>query len=456
MIRRIAAIGTLSAGCVLSLTPAFAATPTPTPGLSVYELPTERLAVASNASLPGAVADDRGINLGGLGSDLYRQPGVPGVYWAVTDRGPNNDTVQANGQAGTGFPVADFSPLIRQFSVNGPTLRVLKTMTIQSSPGVGVTGLPNVPGYDGPPTTVTGGPVRYDVNGLDTEGIVRTKSGDFWLVEEYGPSVVQVGADGVVKRRLVPAGWPGTGTAYPTTANLPGVYLTRKVNRGFEAAALTPSEKYLYVGLQSPLLNPTKAVGDASRQTRILRVNLATGAVDGEWVHVFDAVNTIDPSTTKASELKLSAMVALDDDTVLVQERTDNAFIVVQEDLTAAQSILGGRFDDAATKPSLEALGAGDPSLLAVMSVKTLVFRSSWVPELPKKVEGMAVENPNTLAFMNDNDFSFTADAKSGKVAAGPIPTQFMYVTLPQSLPTTPDQTFAALKATAAAKTTAR
>lgn len=440
MIRRTAIVGVAVASLGLSLSPVFAVTP----GVSVYVFASEGLKSASNAALPNSVAEDFGINIGGMGSDLYRVPGTTNDYWSVTDRGPNNDTTLADGSAATGFPVADFSPMIVHFKLNGATPQIISRMAIQSSKGVGTTGLPNIPVYDGPPSTVSGGLGKYNVNGLDVEGIVRTKSGDFWLVDEYGPSVIQVGADGVIKRRLVPKGWAGTGTSYPTVEALPAVFLKRKVNRGFEALALTPNEKYLYVGLQSPLLNPTRAVGDASYQTRILKLDAQSGAVIGEWVYKFDPVNTIDSTTTRATELKLSAMVALDDDTLLVQERTDNAFIVTQVKLSAGQSILGSAYDSASTTPSLEALAVTDATLNSWAPTKTVIFRSTSVPEMPKKVEGMAVENANTLAFMNDNDFSFSYDAKSNKVTAGTNPSQFLYVTLPQPLSMTPDRTLKA------------
>ncbi|MDO9484819.1 MAG: esterase-like activity of phytase family protein [Actinomycetota bacterium] len=452
MIRRTAIVCLATASLGLSLGPVLAVTP----GLSVYVFPTEGLKAASNAALPNSVAEDFGINIGGMGSDLYRVPGTVNDYWAVTDRGPNNDTTLADGSAATGFPVADFSPLIVRFKLNGTTPQIISRMAIQSSKGVGTTGLPNVPIYDGPPSTVAGGPGKYNVNGLDTEGIVRTKSGDFWLVDEYAPSVIQVGADGVIKRRLVPKGWTGVGTSYPTVDSLPAIFLKRKVNRGFEALALTPNEKYLYVGLQSPLLNPTRAVGDASYQTRILKLDAETGAVIGEWVYKFDPVNSIDSTTTRATELKLSAMVALDDDTLLVQERTDNAFIVAQVKLGAGQSILGSAYDSAATTPSLEALAVTDATLNSWVPSKTVIFRSTAVPEMPKKIEGMAVENATTLAFMNDNDFSFSYDAKANKVTAGSNPSQFLYVTLPKPLSVTPDSTMKALQAAAKAAVTSK
>lgn len=429
-----------------------------TPGVSVYDFAPEGLASAANSALPGSVATDLGIRLGGFGSDLYRQPGTLGEYWVVTDRGPNNDTVAAGGVAGTGFPVADFSPMIMKIAVKGSTASITERIAIQSVKGIGVTGLPNVPTVDGIATTVSGATGKYNPNGLDTEGIVRTKSGDFWLVDEYGPSVILVGSDGVVKKRYVPETWKGVDAGYPISPTLPGIYSTRKVNRGFEAVALTPSEDYLYVGLQSPLLNPDKKTGDASMQTRILRMNTKTGAVDGEWVYVFESVSSIDPTTTKTTDLKLSAMVALDDSRLLVQERTDNAFIVGLVNLSAGQSILGSAYDSTATSPSLEALKPTDSTLAGFLPFKEIVFRSSSVPEMPGKVEGMAVENANTLAFINDNDFSFSYDAKSAKVTPGSVSNRFLYVTLAQNLPTTPDRTLAALNAEkrATAKAAAR
>lgn len=447
--RTVTAIALATAGAVgLAVVPAAAVTS----GVSVIDFPTKGLAAASNAALPGSVATDLGINLGGFGSDLFRQPGTFGEYWVVTDRGPNNDTVTASGAAGTGFPVPTFSPLIMKVTVKGPTATIVDTIPVQATKGVGVTGLPNIPTVDGVSTTVTGAAGTYNANGLDTEGIVRTKSGDFWLVDEYGPSVIQVGSDGVVKRRFVPAGWAGTGATYPVSATLPAIYSKRKVNRGFEAVALTPDEEHIFIGLQSPLLNPDRATGDASLQTRILRMKTSTGEVDGEWVYRFEPVNTIDSSTTKTTELKLSAMVALDDNRVLVQERTDNAFIVSLVTLSPGQSILGTAYDTVGATPTLESLKPTDSALAPLLPFKEIVFRSTSVPEMPNKVEGMAVENANTLAFINDNDFSFSYSARTGAVTAGTTPNRFLYVTLAQPLPTTPDLTVAAANAAARAE----
>jgi hypothetical protein len=173
-------------------------------------------------------------------------------------------------------------------------------------------------------------------------------------------------------------------------------------------------------------------------QTRILRYNLASKAIDAEWAYKFESPSAVDPTTTKATELKLSALVALSDTQMLVQERTDNSFLVAQVNLSPGQSILGTAYDTS-TGTTLEALSPTDSTLASWLPFKKIIFNSASVPEMPKKVEGMAVENANTLAFINDNDFAFTYNASTGVITPTGVPTNFLYVTLAEKLPTTPD-----------------
>jgi len=295
--------------------------------LSTAVVPDVALKLASNSDIANSVADDQGVLLGGLGSDLYHIPGdAADIFYAITDRGPNNDTVQPDKSAGTGFVVPTFSPLILKVQISGSEVKILETIAIKTKSGVGATGLPNIKGYDAVPTDVKGitADSMYNLSGLDAEGIVKTSNGDFWIVDEYAPSLAQLSSTGAIKARYVPAGWKGTPTSFKAVKSIPALYLTRKANRGFEALALSPDGTTLFIGLQSPLLNPTKAVGDASLATRILRFDIGSKSFTGEFVFGFEKVSLVDAKATKNSDLKLSAMVALDSNTLLVQERTDN------------------------------------------------------------------------------------------------------------------------------------
>jgi hypothetical protein len=414
--------------------------------VSTAVLPDIALAAASNSAISNSVANDQGVLLGGIGSDLYHMPGdAADIFYVVTDRGPNNDTVQPDKSSGTGFVVPTFSPLILKIKLNGTSVQVLETIAIKTKNGAGTTGLPNVKGYDAVPTDVKGitADSLYNLAGLDAEGLVKTTNGEFWIVDEYAPSLANLTSTGEVKSRYVPAGWKGTPTTFKAVKSIPEIYLKRKANRGFEALALTPDGTTLFVGLQSPLLNPTKAVGDASLATRILRFDISSKRFTGEFVFGFEKVSVVDAKATKNSDLKLSAMVALDANTLLVQERTDNSYLLSTITIDESANILGSKWDLAATTPSLETYtGAGtnaEIEALIAASKKSIVFNSTSIPSMPGKIEGVAVLDANHIVVVNDNDFSFTYNPTSGLVEVGMTKTSFLTIKLPVALPTYPE-----------------
>lgn len=404
------------------------------------------LGAASNGAIKGSVLNDQGVLLGGMGSDLYHVPGDSAdIFYVVTDRGPNSDTVQPDKSAGTGFLVPTFSPLILKVQLSGTSVKVLETIAIKTRSGEGVTGLPNVKGYDAVPTDVKGitADSLYNLAGLDAEGLVKTARGDFWVVDEYAPSLVQLSSTGIVKARYVPMGWTGKPTSFKAISSIPEIYLKRKANRGFEALALTPDGKTLFIGLQSPLLNPTKAIGDASLATRILRFDLTSKSFTGEYVFGFEKVSLVDAKATKNSDLKLSAIVAIDANTLLVEERTDNSFLLSTITVTDSANILGSKWDLAATSPSLESYtGVGtnaEVEVLIAASKKQVIFNSTSIPSMPSKIEGVAVLDANHIVVVNDNDFNFVYNTTSGLVEIGKLKTSFLTIKLPVALSTYPE-----------------
>ncbi len=358
------------------------------------------LAGFSNALLPGSVTNDRGVDLGGIGSDLF-PAGRPGEFWTVTDRGPNGQ-IKIDGVNRRTFPVPGFDPAIVKVKVAGSKLQVLNAIPITTRSGAPVTGLSNQASRDEIPYTYDASTrLELNPNGLDTEGIVRAHDGTFWLVDEYSPSLVHVSARGNVLARYVPKGLSLTGADYPVIEALPSIFLTRKGNRGFEGLAQLPGGD-LVLAVQSPLLNPSKAVGEASRTTRLLRFSPHRGKVTAEYAYQFDPVGVVDPGEDDTTELKISSVVAAGPETLLVQERTDNAARLQRVVLESRYDILGSRWDDPATTPSLEALTT--PPVLP----KKLFLDLNTIPGVPKKIEGVALVNPSTLAVINDNDFGMT------------------------------------------------
>ncbi|MEU6097121.1 esterase-like activity of phytase family protein [Streptomyces sp. NPDC047079] len=393
------------------------------------------LGAFNNALLPGTVDDDHGVDLGGIGSDIY-PAGGKGEFWTVTDRGPNGQ-IKVDGKKRRTFAVPGFDPAIVKIRVCGDTVKVLDAIPLTTSSGKPVTGLPNQQGRDEAPYSYDAQTaLAYNPNGLDTEGIVRAEDGGFWLVDEYAPSLIHVSARGKVLTRYVPKGLNLTGTDYPVVEALPSVLLHRKINRGFEGLALLPDGD-LVMALQSPLSLPDGDAGGASRTTRLLRFSPKKRAVTAEYAYRFDPVDVVDPGEEDTSELKISSVVAVGGDRLLVEERTDKAARLQLVRLTRSANILGGRYDDDTTSPSLEQLDDPAASGVPVLD-KRLVVDLGKVEGVPGKIEGIARVDHNTLAVINDNDFGMTdgsgAFDAQGRLVDSGIETMVVYVRLPKGI----------------------
>ena len=410
------------------LAPARAQEATPLAGapaaiVATYTLPDIPLAALQNEALPEhPIADDRGLLLGGIGSDLWQGPDdADDEFWLVTDRGPNGQ-VKVDGKNRRTFPVPDFTPLILHVQARDGALAVLDAIPIVNQAGEPVTGLSNLAGIDEKPFDATAEEqLAYNPDGLDTEGLVRTADGGFWLAEEYRPSLLEVDATGKVLARYVPEGVTLDGAGYPVQATLPAIYAARQNNRGFEGLALSGDGQTLYALLQSPLANPDGDTGETSRVGRILAIDAASGEPVAEYVYPLEVAAEFDPAVEEGdqNEMKLSGLVWLDDATLLVLERTDEVARLYAVDLTGATNILGSAWDDPATAPSLESvqdLAAAGVKPLA----KTLRVDLEALPGMPDKIEGVAVVDDATVAVANDNDFDVgELDAAGRNVGEG-------------------------------------
>lgn len=385
---------------------------------ATYTLPDTPLAEFLQSHLGLTVDDDHGIKLGGIGSDLWHAPSDgPGIFWMITDRGPNGE-IDVSGSTRRTFPIPEFTPFILKVHAHDGVLEVLEAIPITGfGPALaGVTGLSNSLPRDEKPYDCSA-TIELDVNphGLDTEGLVRTSDGNFWSVEEYSPSIIKVDPQGKVVNRFLPPGLNLPITGYPfddSPSSVPSIFgAKRKGNRGFEGLALSPDEEFLYVALQSPLSNPTSGVGNPSRNTRILAFHIPTETIVAEYVYRFQpsAEFTIPGvNNARSQDMKVSGLASLDQHRMLVLERTDFMAKVYVVDLRKGTNILGSPWDDLATSPSLEAtnteeaLAAAETTPLPKQLVVTL---DSTQAGIPQKIEGIAVLDGKTLAFANDNDF---------------------------------------------------
>jgi phytase-like protein len=382
--------------------------------------PARRPVVVKDVSIPPvplgdlqrSIADDRGVKLGGVGSGLF-PAGRRGDYWMVTDRGPNGQ-VTVDGDKRRTFPIPEFAPAIVQVATRFG-VEIKKYIPLVGASGKPVTGMSDQAGHDEAPYTWDGrSALAYNPSGVDTEDIVRTPRGDFWLVDEYGPSLLHVSAQGRVLARHVPEGLNLTGADYPVKATLPAVLATRQQNRGFEGLAINGDT--LYLAVQSPLANPDQKTAAASRIGRILTFSIRAGKVTGEYAYRFEDVAAFDPKVNgDQSAMKISGLVHVSGHRLLVDERTDNVARIYQIDLAKATNLAGGRYDDQDTAPSLEA--QTDVPGVKLPGKSLVADLSKVAPTLPGKVEGIALLDPRTLVVANDNDFGLGEFGQDGKLA---------------------------------------
>ncbi len=358
----------------------------------------------------------------GIGSGAYHRPGDgPDVVYTTSDRGVNikcKDSLKTAGLTlcakGKIFPVPTFSPSIYRLERTGGDdgrWAVAGVIQLKDADGNAISGLANPLQATNTESAfdISGAPMALDPEGVDTESLVRLADGTFWLGEEYGPSLVHVEATGEIIERLVPQGLAGDLAAanYPVSGTLPAILMKRKLNRGIESIAVSPDQQWLYFAVQSPLANPNTAAYKASRSVRVFKVERATQSVVGEYLYRIDLPTTfLADTTTKQSKVKVSEMVAIGTDRLILLERVTHTTKLYKVDLNGATNILGSVWDDTTTSPTLEQLA--DPASVGItVLAKTAVLDSAVeLPGLlPDKVEGVALMDDETLFLINDNDF---------------------------------------------------
>ncbi|GAB4371474.1 MAG: esterase-like activity of phytase family protein [Kiloniellaceae bacterium] len=378
----------------------------------------------------------------GLGSGAFRHPGDPAnVIYTVSDRGPNftcGDARTIMGEESQAlckdvkgarfYPTPDYTPSIYRLELDpaAGSFAVKHVIALKTASGRAITGLLNPQrvaktdvGLD-----VAGNRLAYDPNAVDAEGLVKLSDGSFWIGEEMGPSLLHVAPDGRIVKRIVPADAVADYKDADTeiVGGLPALLSKRQANRGIESLAVSPDETFLYFMLQNPLANPDAKAYAQAKNTRLFKMERASGKLVGEYVYPLDDPQSfaLDPSD-KQNAPRISELAAIGHDRLLVLERTEATTKLHEVALAGATNILGSQWDDAATSPSLEL--SNDLSGTGIVALaKTLRFDTARdFPAAPVKLEGIAFLGDGTLALINDNDFGIAGDATKVLLVGGAV-----------------------------------
>jgi hypothetical protein len=336
-------------------------------------------------ALPGGVLR---LTLG-IGSGLSRRPGDPeGRFWGLGDRGPNLKIPEAIADYGLThleplrgllgakvLPAPEIGPTLAELQLAGNRVELIRTLRLRTPDGALVSGRP-LPGSRlaemEPTFDVAGARLPPDPAGADTEAVAVLADGSFWVGEEYGPSLIKVDAQGVVRRRWTPAGMalPGADALLPARA------AERRMNRGFEGLAASPDGRWLYAAFQSALDRP----GAERRRAPIWKLDAGTGALAGEFDYPFDPPESF-TADAKAGlvgpqDLKICELAAPGRDRLLVLERISKSARIYRVDLS------------------------GGPEL-----AKALLFSTDDAGGVAPDLEGMVLMSDRELILATDNDF---------------------------------------------------
>lgn len=322
----------------------------------------------------------------GIGSGLSRRADdPPGFVWAIGDRGPNlkiKTAVETWGlkhlaplkdrDGAKVLPLPDFQPCLAQLRVGKKRVHLERVVPLEGPDGplsgrapAGSAEAAMEPIFD-----LEGRVLPADPAGVDTEGVAAAPDGTFWVCEEYGPSLMQVGPEGTVLRRWTPEGH----TLASAQGVLPKEAQRRRLNRGFEGLAVSGDGAVVYAAFQSGF------EGEAHETTAVWKLDAATGARLATYDYPFDAPGSFTADATadevEGKDLKVCDLSWVAPDRLLVLERISLSARIYAVDVSA-------------------------PGPLA----KTLVFSTDDHPDVAPDLEGVAMLTDRELLLATDNDF---------------------------------------------------
>ncbi len=326
--------------------------------------------------LPKLEGSNDKISLGGFSGLAYE--GVNPVtgrksFLTHTDRGPNSEQELTEDKlAARRFGLPTFNPLLVRFELDEDTLtaKITEVKALKSKNGKAISGLPNLDpkskrkDADEVPLSSDGKSLTYNPSGLDPEAVVMSADGDYWMVEEYRPSILQFGSNGKLKNRYIPAGTRVKGMEAAVEA-LPASLGNRQMNRGFEGLAQHNGK--LYAFLQSPL-------DSKGLEIPVIEFDLKSKKVTHEFNYILES--------TKAD--KIGDAVAIG----------KNRFLVIEQNSKTNNQSFRKIFEITLAKGQpLEKKLVADLSELGFSHIE--------------KFEGLTVLGPRSLALISDNDFAF-------------------------------------------------
>lgn len=380
------------------------------------------------------------INRLSLYSDLFYDR-ERNLYYGLPDRGPGGGLVSYDTR------VQEFRMDVNPITGAIGNLQLQRTVQF-TDPNNLIVSPNSSTAFNGlNPTLLNGNPGILG-RSFDPEGFAVSSGGNFYVSDEYGPSVYEFDRNGVLLATFTPptnllprsnaAGNPLNYTATRTSS--PALVTGRQDNRGYEGLAVSPDGSRLYAMLQDPLADEgAMNEGRRSRNLRIVEYDTATRQSLRQFIYQLDdlaAINANVPgntfgATAQGRNIGISSIIPINATQFLVLERDNRGFGVdelVDSNPTAFAPVATKKIYqiDISTATDVSATSLAGTNTLpgGVTPVTKTLFLdlrdslmgqlvSLGIPVLPEKFEGVTFgpqlsDGTYSLLVGTDNDFSVT------------------------------------------------
>jgi hypothetical protein len=400
-------------------------------GVGIGVKSAQGFSLVNSVSIPGnstdliAGSNPNDNRLGGFFSDLYYERSQ-NVYYGLVDRGPGGGTISYDTR------VQKFSLDVNPNTGSVGNFNLLDTIKFTN----------NGQNYNGLNPLVLNGDKSNLGLSFDPEGFTVGSNGNFFVSDEYGPSVNEFKPDGSFVRSLTtPSNLISkAGNTNNYVDGRPTITSGRQDNRGFEGLTITPDGSTLYAILQDPLVNEgvngTTSDGRFSRNTRIVKFDVATGQSTGQYIYQLESLADINAripgaandfaGSAQGRNIGVSSITALNEKEFLIIERDNRG--IGEADPNGTNPVGSKRVFkiniDGATDVSNVNL-AGTNSLPAGVTVvdKSLYLDFAGLlkdngEKIYEKLEGLTIgpklaDGSYAILLGTDNDFSVTQNGSN-------------------------------------------
>jgi hypothetical protein len=266
--------------------------------------------------------DISGANINRLGfiSDLYYDR-YSNLYYGVGDRGP-------------GGGIISYDTRVQKFSLDvDPNTGAISNFNLLDT----ILFTKNGQNFNGLNPTILNGNASNLGLSFDPEGFAIAPNGNFYVADEYGPSVYEFNSTGAFLKafatpdNLLPREADGT---VNFTDGFSTITSGRQDNRGYEGVTLSPDGSKLFAMMQDPLVDEGDPDGRRSPNLRLVEFDTATGESTAQYIYQLESLADINPRVpedpfgpnAQGRNIGISAITALNDTEFLVLERDNRGF----------------------------------------------------------------------------------------------------------------------------------